>query len=89
MNSVSESIESYHRPIKLRFQCTKPELLNDKKVIKDMIDQIYQFSRMYWKSVKQQNLPVTVKYPELVAQMYPYFESEDIPVFGKSNMWFL
>ncbi len=88
-NAETESIESYHRPIKLNFQCTKRELLYDKKIIKDMIDQIYQFSRMYWKSVKQQKLPVTVKYPELVAQMYPYFESEEILDFEKTNMWFL
>ncbi len=88
-NAGADDIESYHFPIKLGFQCTQPELLNNKLAIKDMIDQIYQFSRMYWKSVKQQNLPVTVKYPEMVAKMYPYFESEDIPEFGKTNMWFL
>ncbi|RZT96003.1 argonaute-like protein [Ancylomarina subtilis] len=84
-----ENVESYHRPIKLRFQCTKRELLDDKEAIQEMIDQIYQFSRMYWKSVKQQCLPVTVKYPEMVAKMYPYFENEDISEFGKTNMWFL
>jgi len=63
--------------------------LKDKGTIKDMIDQIYQFSRMYWKSVKQQNLPVTIKYPELVAKMFPYLEVEEIPEFGRTNLWFL
>lgn len=89
VNSTTESIESYHFPVKLGFQCTKPELLKDKGTIKDMIDQVYQFSRMYWKSVKQQNLPVTVKYPEMVAKIFPYFECQDLPDFGKRNMWFL
>jgi len=84
-----KKIESFNFPIKLGFQCTKPVLLNDKLIIKEMIDQIYQFSRMYWKSVKQQNLPVTVKYPEMVAKIFPYFQSPDIPSFGKKNMWFL
>lgn len=88
-NADAVSIESYNFPIKLGFQCTKPELLNDIRAIKDMIDQVYQFSRMYWKSVKQQNLPVTVKYPEMVAKIFPHFECEDIPDFGKTNMWFL
>jgi hypothetical protein len=88
-NSEVESVESYHFPIKLQFQCTHKELLKDVGTIKDMIDQIYQFSRMYWKSVKQQNLPVTVKYPEIVAKMFPYLEIEEIPEFGKTNLWFL
>ena len=44
---------------------------------------------MYWKSVKQQNLPITVAYPEMVAQMVPYFSDRELPAFGKTNMWFL
>lgn len=88
-NAEEAKVESYHFPIKLNFQCTKPELLNDKSTIKEMIDQVYQFSRMYWKSVKQQNMPVTVKYPELVAKMFPYFKNNEIPDFGKTNLWFL
>lgn len=35
--------------------------------VREMLNQVYQFSRMYWKSVKQQNLPITIKYPEMVA----------------------
>jgi len=44
---------------------------------------------MYWTPVTQQNLPVTVKYPEMVAEKYPHFESNNIPEFGKENLWFL
>ncbi len=82
-------IESYHSPLKLSFQSTHPEAIKDVAVMKELIDQIYQFSRMYWKSVKQQNLPVTVKYPEMVAKIYPYFDMEDLNEFGRSNLWFL
>jgi hypothetical protein len=89
LNAENAKVESYHFPVKLNFQCTKSELLEDKLAIKEMIDQVYQFSRMYWKSVKQQNLPVTVKYPELVAKMFPYFKNNEIPDFGKTNLWFL
>jgi hypothetical protein len=42
------------------------------------IYKVYQFSRLYWKSVRQQNLPVTIKYPEMVAQFYPYFQLEKL-----------
>lgn len=82
-------IESYHLPLKLTFQSTHKDALKDIAVKKELIDQVYQFSRMYWKSVKQQNLPVTVKYPEMVARIYPYFEMDDLNEFGRSNLWFL
>ena len=45
--------------------------------------------QLYWKSVRQQNLPVTIKYPEMVAEMLPYFEGNEIPDYGKDNLWFL
>ena len=40
--------------------------------------------------VKQQNLPVTIKYPEMVAQIAPHFNGGDIPSnIGNDNLWFL
>jgi len=44
---------------------------------------------MYWKAVKQQNLPITIKYPEMVAEIVPHFSDAELPQFGKSNLWFL
>lgn len=82
-------IESWHLPLKIKFQSTHPEVLEDVKVIKTLLDQVYQFSRMYYKSVKQQNLPVTLSYPEMVAKIFPWFEGETLCDFGKRNMWFL
>lgn len=55
----------------------------------ELLNQVYQFSRMYWKSVKQQNLPVTIKYPEMVAEIVPHFSEAELPQFGKNNLWFL
>ena len=81
--------DGYPFPIKLNIDCTDKEQLKDVKVIRELIDQVYQFSRMYWKSVRQQNLPVTIKYPEMVAQIAPHFDGNDIPDFGKDNLWFL
>ncbi|MEA2042461.1 MAG: hypothetical protein U9N85_07905, partial [Bacteroidota bacterium] len=60
-----------------------------KETINELIDQVYQFSRMYWKSEKQENLPVTLKYPEMAAQIFPHFESNIMPEFGQKNLWFL
>lgn len=81
--------KEYHFPIKLNISCTQPKILEDVAVVKDLMDQVYQFSRMYWKSVSQQSLPVTTLYPEMVAQMFPYFENDYLPEFGKENLCFL
>lgn len=87
--AVFSSKDGYPFPIKLYIKCTNPELAQDLKTIKELIEQVYQFSRMYWKSVRQQNLPVTIKYPEMVAEMFPHFEGNEIPDYGKDNLWFL
>ncbi len=55
----------------------------------DIITQVYQFCRLYWKSVKMQNVPITIAYPELVAHYVPHFNDENLPDFGKHNLWML
>jgi hypothetical protein len=57
--------------------------------VSEMLNQVYKFSRMYWKSVKQQNLPITIKYPEMVAEIVPHFSDAEMPPFAKTNLWFL
>ena len=79
----------YDFPVKIKFTSTHLELLEDIDLINLLIDQVYQFSRMCWKSVSQQNLPVTIKYPEMVAEIYPYFKYDKLPDFGKETLWFL
>lgn len=84
-----EKIESYSFPVKLTIRSKDNTIMENTKIINNLVDQVYQFSRMYWKSVKQQNLPVTIKYPEMVAGIFPHFEGDIIPPFGKDNLWFL
>ncbi|HAZ03020.1 MAG: hypothetical protein A2W90_18415 [Bacteroidetes bacterium GWF2_42_66] len=88
-NRAFNTNDGYPFPIKLNIKCTHEELAKDYKTIRELIDQVYQFSRMYWKSVRQQNLPVTIRYPEMVAEIYPHFDGYEIPAFGKDNLWFL
>lgn len=80
--------KEYHFPIKLSFKSSKPEELTI-DVMRELINQVYQFSRMYWKSVSQQNLPVTTIYPEMVAEIIPHFKEHHLPEFGRNNLWFL
>lgn len=39
--------------------------------------------------VKYKNLPITIKYPEMVAEIVPHFSEAKLPQFGKNNLWFL
>jgi len=88
-NYPMRETEGFPFPVKLSITCTDRDLEKDPKVIQELIDQVYQFSRLYWKSLSQQNLPVTIKYPEMVAEMFPHFDGYEIPDFGKDNLWFL
>lgn len=57
--------------------------------VEELLRQVYQFSRLDWRSVSVTGTPVTVKYPEMVAKRFPYFKSQTLPDFGKKNLWFL
>lgn len=86
---TQNSIESYHYPVKLNISSTHSELLKDEAVVRGLIDQVYQFSRVYYKSVKQQNLPVTISYPAMLAEIYSHFKDEHLNEFARTNLWFL
>lgn len=86
----SAKIESYPFPVKLKIRCPNaPETLTE-ETVQGLIDQVYQFSRIYFKSVSQQNLPVTTKYPEMVAEIAPFFTGGSLPeTKGRNTLWFL
>ncbi|MCL3781159.1 hypothetical protein EMN47_12285 [Prolixibacteraceae bacterium JC049] len=86
---LEKQLKSYPLPIKIHLQSTDPSIIQNHDEVKQIIDQVYQFSRMYWKSISPQALPVTVLYPALVAEIYPHFEGGILYDFGKKNPWFL
>lgn len=82
------AMDGFPFPVKLTIACPNRNDEIDTPVVQQLIDQVYQFSRIYWKSVKQQGLPVTIKYPEMIAEIMPHFE--DKTVYADSNcLWFL
>lgn len=87
-NQEHKASDGFPFPVKMKITCTDRDLLSP-VIVRELIDQVYQFSKMYWKSVKQQHLPVTIKYPEMVAEIFPYFDSLTLPEFGKDKLWFL
>jgi len=88
-DQLPKGIEGYPLPVKVTISATNEDELKEKGILKGLINQVYQFSRVYWKSVSQQNLPVTIKYPEMVAEIYPHFENPGKNDFGENNLWFL
>lgn len=83
----------FHFPLKTTihyYPCqTNEEETDQKATIPELLKQVILFSRLYWKSVSKQTIPVTIKYPELLAEMAPYFDYPELPKTGKETLWFL
>ena len=90
-----EKLRGYPYPIKVYIDVRGPdgelveEQLDDKTWVHELLEQVYQFSRLNWKTVSTRSMPVTVLYPQMVAEKFPFFEGNRIPGFGKRNLWFL
>jgi hypothetical protein len=56
----------------------------------ELISQVYEFSRLYWKSLKQRSQPVTTIYSKLIAEFSAHFKGE-LPdqIAENSTPWFL
>lgn len=80
--------EHFSLPIKIVMNTLDTSTYPNDKQSMELLTQVYQFSRLYWKSLKQQNLPITVKYPEMLAQIATQFEAP-IPEHAKDRLWFL
>ncbi len=78
-------------PIKLRFDFKNSQDLNTPETIAELTQQVYQLSRMYWKTIDQQNLPITIIYPSLIAEFLPHFQGDGLPNpdFSTQTLWFL
>lgn len=75
-------------PVKVTITCPNRQGDIDGNIVRQLIEQVYQFSRIYWKSVKQQGLPVTIKYPEMIAEIMPHFDDPTAYIDNRS-LWFL
>jgi len=87
-NDAGRYKDEYPIKIKLHFnQMLKP----DKDFIKETLAQVYEFSRIYWKSLKQQSKPVTIIYSELIAKYTANFRNNEIPQsnVAKTTPWYL
>ena len=83
-------IDEFPFPLKISVSKPDPRTITD-EIIHDLIDQIYQFSRMYWRSVKQRAMPVTILYSEMIAKMAANLPDKAVPdtSIAKRTLWFL
>lgn len=87
--NTSTRLDGFPLPIKIKFKSSNYEKIDDPDVVRELIDQVYQFSRMYWKSVRQRTMPVTIEYSELVAKMIVHFKNKELNQFARNSLWFL
>jgi len=85
--------EGYPFPLKLNLQKYEPGSsesmsLPDEEVV-PVLEQLCRFSLLYWKSVSRQWMPVTLRYPEMLAQIAPHFKHKDWGELGSDSLWFL
>ena len=83
-------IDDFPFPVRIKISRASIEDLS-KDDIQALMDQVYQFSRMYWISVKQKGKPVTILYSEKVAKMSAAFDDQQLPqsMVATQTLWFL
>lgn len=80
--------DSYPFPVKIHIHCNDADALQLNN-IQQLLQQVYQFSRIYYKSVKQQNLPVSILYPKMIAEIMSQFIQQGAANNVNNCLWFL
>jgi hypothetical protein len=86
---ISDKPVKQTMPMKVQFQCNREGYLETEGLIPELLNQIYAFGFMHWRSVKQSPVPVTIKYPALIASFMPWFRQKTLSPYGRSVPWFL
>lgn len=73
-------------PIKIKIYDPNGVFPHDK-----LVSQLYEFSRLYWKGLKQKPQPVTTLYSKLIAEYVAHFKGDQIPDnnTAKHTIWFV
>ena len=87
-NDKFSPTDGFPFPIKLTINSNAKAGEPDSQTIRSLVGQVYQFSRIYWKSVRQQGLPVTVSYTSMIAEIMPHFDNKMIYI-DDDCLWFL
>ena len=90
-NCESKTVIPKHQPlpVQLSLKSSDPDLLKDPDYVKGLMEQVYAFSNLYWRSVVQPPLPVTVYYPRMLAEDAVWFKRQTLPGGVMGIPWFL
>ncbi len=75
--------------LKLHVMCTNPEKMEKGIKALDIIAQVYQFSRLYWSTGKQQPYPITQLYTERLARHASHTTRTDLQEAAKARPYYL
>ncbi len=77
-------------PVKITITAHNGVDIRDKNEVIDLLDQVYEFSRLYWRSIKQKAVPVTIEYAKELSEKAYYF-SNGLPnsKIAKKTLWFI
>ncbi len=76
-------------PLKLSLWSEKSESIDDRETAAMLIQQVYDFCFLYYRSVKHARVPVTVLYPEMLAGILPHFKDQVLQTERGGRMMFL
>jgi hypothetical protein len=80
------SLREQELPVKLKISYMSSEAFNKH----ELISQVYEFSRINWKGLKQKSLPATITFSKMIADFAAHFNGE-IPqtIAAQQRPWFL
>lgn len=88
-NGSTASVKAARYPLKVSLQSNRAGLFEDDELVKKLMQQLYDFSFLHWRSISQPRVPVTIAYPEYLARIFPHFEAETLQGVGRTRLWFL
>lgn len=88
---TGQKLLGYPFPVKVKVRSQPTDLSKDFGKVKEILNQVYEFSRIYWKSIRQRNKPVTIEYSEIIAKVVSQFDNKKLPQsqIASKSLWFL
>lgn len=74
--SETTDCKSSPMPIRLSINCTRPEITEDKEIVSELMQQLYDFCFLHWRSLTQHKNPVTTSYSRMLAEQASWFDDE-------------
>ncbi len=74
-DNPTKPVQSEEYPVKIRIY----NFETGGFTYRELLSQVYEFSRLYWKGLKQKSQPVTTQYSKIIADFAMHFEGNELP----------